>query len=80
MQSAGREDADVRMLGDGRPFLIEFINPKCVNFTEKQLQEIQNQIFTNSKGAVTVKYLQKASKYTPPLEILTKIPGPNLQN
>ncbi len=26
--SAGREDIDVRMLGNGRPFLIELINPK----------------------------------------------------
>ena len=25
---AGREDVDVRMLGDGRPFVMEFINPK----------------------------------------------------
>lgn len=26
--SAGREDIDVRMLGDGRPFVVELINPR----------------------------------------------------
>lgn len=24
----GREDVDVRMLGDGRPFILELFNPK----------------------------------------------------
>ena len=28
LHAAGREDIDVRMLGDGRPFIIEFENPK----------------------------------------------------
>ena len=28
---AGREDVDVRMLGAGRPFVMEVINPKLVN-------------------------------------------------
>lgn len=28
MHAAGREDIDVRMLGTGRPFIFEFINPK----------------------------------------------------
>jgi tRNA pseudouridine synthase 10 len=26
--SSGREDADVRMLGNGRPFVVEILNPK----------------------------------------------------
>ena len=28
LHSAGREDIDVRMLGRGRPFIIELVNPK----------------------------------------------------
>ena len=28
LHAAGREDIDVRMLGQGRPFVIEFVNPK----------------------------------------------------
>ena len=28
LHAAGREDIDVRMLGSGRPFVFEFINPK----------------------------------------------------
>lgn len=29
--SGGREDIDVRMLGNGRPFLIELINPEYLS-------------------------------------------------
>lgn len=28
---AGREDVDVRMLGEGRPFVLEMLNPKCLD-------------------------------------------------
>lgn len=28
LHAAGREDIDVRMLGTGRPFIFEFINPR----------------------------------------------------
>lgn len=31
--SGGREDLDVRMLGDGRPFVIEIENPKRTKFS-----------------------------------------------
>ena len=30
--SGGREDIDVRMLGSGRPFVIEIISPKRIFF------------------------------------------------
>ena len=30
LHAVGREDIDVRMLGLGRPFIMEFINPKKV--------------------------------------------------
>ena len=37
--SSGREDVDVRMLGTGRPFVVEFINPRRVNFTTEQMKD-----------------------------------------
>ena len=45
--AGGREDRDVRMLGAGRPFMLEIINPK--KNMEKNLDKIQNEINTNSK-------------------------------
>jgi tRNA pseudouridine synthase 10 len=39
--ASGREDVDVRMLGTGRPFVVEFINPRRVNFTVEQLTMMQ---------------------------------------
>ena len=42
--SSGREDVDVRMLGDGRPFVIEFCNPKRVRFTAQELAGLQESI------------------------------------
>lgn len=39
--ASGREDVDVRMLGLGRPFVIELINPHRVKFTQEDMTEIQ---------------------------------------
>lgn len=39
--SAGREDVDVLMLGDGRPFIVELTNPRRVNFTQEEMTSIQ---------------------------------------
>ena len=46
MSAGGREDRDVRMLGKGRPFIIEIINPKKEIF---DMNEIINKINNNSK-------------------------------
>jgi len=40
---AGREDIDVRMLGNGRPFIIEIIEPKIRNIDLNKLNEEINQ-------------------------------------
>lgn len=42
--SSGREDVDVRMLGSGRPFLLELVNPKVLTFTTKDCERIQADI------------------------------------
>jgi tRNA pseudouridine synthase 10 len=39
--SAGREDCDVRMLGTGRPFYLEFLDPHVVSMTPQQLDDVQ---------------------------------------
>ena len=39
--ASGREDVDVRMLGTGRPFVVEFINPRRVRFTGEQMTAAQ---------------------------------------
>lgn len=58
--SSGREDIDVRMLGRGRPFAIELVNPKRTKFSYELLRKIENKINTNPQ--VTVKHLQNVTK------------------
>lgn len=59
--NAGREDVDVRMLGTGRPFAIEFVNPRRVTFTMLQLQNIQTEI-NSSTSDIAVRDLQVVRK------------------
>ncbi|KAI3353550.1 hypothetical protein L3Q82_020070, partial [Scortum barcoo] len=45
--SSGREDVDVRTLGNGRPFAMELLNPHRSRFSKvemKQLQEVDHQL------------------------------------
>jgi tRNA pseudouridine synthase 10 len=58
--SSGREDIDVRMLGRGRPFAIELVNPKRTKFSYEVMREIENEI--NIDPQVTVKHLQGINK------------------
>ncbi|TRY78941.1 hypothetical protein TCAL_05003 [Tigriopus californicus] len=59
--SSGREDVDVRMLGDGRPFLFELTNPRQTMFKPGELYEIQKKINAHSK-IVQVHDLQLVKK------------------
>ena len=45
--AGGREDRDVRMLGGGRPFMMEIINPK--KNMEKEIKKIEEEINSTSK-------------------------------
>ncbi|OMJ17164.1 putative tRNA pseudouridine synthase Pus10 [Smittium culicis] len=58
---SGREDADVRMLGTGRPFYIEFKECIAETISPEQLSIIQNEINTNNPfvRATHLKLLQK---------------------
>lgn len=45
--SSGREDVDVRCLGEGRPFVIEVLNPMITKFDEEQLNTLMTSMNDN---------------------------------
>jgi tRNA pseudouridine synthase 10 len=55
--AAGREDIDVRMLGSGRPFLIEVQNSRQLP-SEQSLKEVEEKINKSEKKLVGVKDLK----------------------
>jgi len=60
--SSGREDSDVRMLGKGRPFVLEVINPKKTVHTQKKIQQLQDTINT-STHLISVRDMQIVQKH-----------------
>ncbi|HZX19755.1 MAG TPA: tRNA pseudouridine(54/55) synthase Pus10 [archaeon] len=56
---AGREDVDVRMLGEGRPFVFELVEPKKRRADLKKLEEKTNKAF---KEKISVRDLKFSSK------------------
>ena len=56
---AGREDVDVRMLGDGRPFIMELLDPKV---TSVDLAEIESEINSRNEGRLEVRGLHWTQK------------------
>ncbi|XP_013212590.2 tRNA pseudouridine synthase Pus10 isoform X1 [Ictidomys tridecemlineatus] len=59
--SSGREDVDVRTLGNGRPFAIELVNPHRVHFTSQEIKELQQKI-NKSSNKIQVRDLQLVSR------------------
>ncbi|MDH5481367.1 MAG: tRNA pseudouridine(54/55) synthase Pus10 [Candidatus Bathyarchaeota archaeon] len=57
--ASGREDIDARMLGTGRPFVIEIVQPKRRFLDLKKLEEVAN---AYAEGKVEVSDLQFADK------------------
>ncbi len=59
LHGCGREDVDVKMLGNGRPFVLELKNPikRKINFIE-----ITNQINKTNKGIIEVSSLRFSNK------------------
>lgn len=55
--SAGREDVDVRMLGTGRPFVLELISPMRERFSEADLRRLESCINASYEGSVEVSRL-----------------------
>jgi len=62
--SSGREDSDVKMLGSGRPFLLEIIEPMIgsAGFTSNSLAEVEQNINQNSFDLIKVRSLQLIDK------------------
>ena len=60
--SSGREDVDVRMLGRGRPFMFELVNPRRVHLSQQEVSDIETAINESSKD-VFVRDLQVVPKY-----------------
>jgi len=56
---AGREDIDVRMLGSGRPFVMELINPKSF---EVDLAELEAEINRRNEGKIEIRNLHWTEK------------------
>lgn len=55
--ASGREDIDVRMLGNGRPFAVELIDPKSPIHSEEEFAGMQKEI-NESTQLVQVAHLQ----------------------
>ncbi|KAI9341701.1 hypothetical protein BDR26DRAFT_802174 [Obelidium mucronatum] len=67
--SAGREDVDVLMLGAGRPFFLEVVNPRVLNATQAQITAVQKQINDENRGKLKITDLQLVGKHdTKPLK------------
>ncbi|CAD5116681.1 unnamed protein product [Dimorphilus gyrociliatus] len=56
--SSGREDVDVKMLGEGRPFIVELINPHVTTISKSELKDITKKI--NTQKDIGVRDLQLA--------------------
>ncbi|KAL1463675.1 hypothetical protein WDU94_015409 [Cyamophila willieti] len=51
--SSGREDVDVRMLGNGRPFSLELINPMRTKVPQKEIDDLMERL--NKEHATNIK-------------------------
>lgn len=60
--ASGREDIDVRMLGRGRPFLVELVNPASLEVDQSLFAQIKSEIKTDSNNTVNVNDLQIGDK------------------
>uniref|UniRef100_A0A0G4FLR0 tRNA pseudouridine(55) synthase n=1 Tax=Chromera velia CCMP2878 TaxID=1169474 RepID=A0A0G4FLR0_9ALVE len=58
--SAGREDIDVRMLGDGRPFAFSVENARRLLDT-RQLEEVQRETNEEARGKIEIRGLRRAA-------------------
>lgn len=60
--ASGREDVDVQMLGNGRPFVLELINPVVSQVPNHILIEVQEEVSRVSDQKVLVKSFQVSNK------------------
>ncbi|XP_047430923.1 putative tRNA pseudouridine synthase Pus10 [Mugil cephalus] len=59
--SSGREDVDVRTLGNGRPFAMELLNPHRSRLNQEEMKQLQ-EIINKSSDKIRVRDLQIVSR------------------
>uniref|UniRef100_A0A8C7HGT5 tRNA pseudouridine synthase Pus10 n=1 Tax=Oncorhynchus kisutch TaxID=8019 RepID=A0A8C7HGT5_ONCKI len=59
--SSGREEVDVRTLGNGRPFALELLNPHRARFNKAEVRQLQETI-NQSSDKIRVRDLQIVSR------------------
>lgn len=59
---AGREDIDVLMLGEGRPFVLEVVEPKIRNLDLKQIEKEVNEYANGKTKYKNLKYCKRNRK------------------
>lgn len=59
--SSGREDVDVQMLGNGRPFILEIFNPRKMKWSREDMKQIENEINGSTK-LISIRNFQLISK------------------
>jgi len=62
LHGAGREDIDVLMLGDGRPVVIEIVNPKKRKFSSRDLKNISEEINKKQKDKIGITLTKQVNK------------------
>uniref|UniRef100_A0A8D8WQ67 tRNA pseudouridine(55) synthase n=1 Tax=Cacopsylla melanoneura TaxID=428564 RepID=A0A8D8WQ67_9HEMI len=60
--SSGREDVDVRMLGNGRPFSIELINPKRTKVPQEEISALMEKLNKEHAANIKLNDMQVISK------------------
>ena len=62
--ASGREDIDVRMLGTGRPFLLELLNPKRTSQSKERCKQIEDELKVNEFVNISL-FTTAAKGHTP---------------
>ncbi|KAG6574754.1 tRNA pseudouridine(54/55) synthase [Phytophthora cinnamomi] len=60
--TAGREDVDVRMLGNGRPFILEILDAKKAYLDQSKYDQIQKAVNDANNGAVEIVNVKSSTK------------------
>ncbi|KAG7397889.1 putative tRNA pseudouridine synthase Pus10 [Phytophthora boehmeriae] len=60
--TAGREDVDVRMLGNGRPFILEILDAKKAYLDQAEYDQIQEAVNAANKGSVEIVDAKSSTK------------------
>ncbi|CAH0492647.1 unnamed protein product [Peronospora farinosa] len=60
--TAGREDIDVRMLGNGRPFILEILDAKKAYLDQSEYDKLQKAVNDANSGAVEIVRVKSSTK------------------